>query len=176
MKMKSLTVESDVVIVGIIIIGAFFLIGGQFLLSGLGGFGIAPFKDQETSTNPTPGSGDTNNSDWSIEQVLTKASCDNANNNSRVELAFKGTAPGFYRIDIKNGNSFQPVFINHTVYNEFKPNTQNIQVNDLTLTNADGFNTKPWRVVLFQGGTISGNDLTGGTQKADREFPATNCP
>lgn len=166
---------TEVYIILIVILGAFLLAGGQFILTNI----VTP-PVEDPKGGPLLGGGGTGESasssaTWKIELVNGKVSCDTAVHKSLAQIAFYGTASGFYRIDVKRGNGYQPIYISGNVYNTFTPNTQNIQVNDLGLGNGDGFNTSEWRAVLFQGGSVSGTTLTGGTQKAEKVFPPTAC-
>jgi hypothetical protein len=158
--------EAEFIIIFVIIVGAFLLIGGQFL------FQADNNKNSNANNTTSPKTPPADS--WKIE-LPSDVLCDNTNNTSNVSLAFHGTAQGYYKIEVKNGEVFTPVTLNTNTYNKFEPNQQNIQVNDLVLDNTDGFNTKSWRAVLFEGGTLTGNDLTGGTQRAEKEFEKTNC-
>lgn len=161
--------ETDILVVIIIIIGAFLLIGGQFL-----------FQKTKPTTQRNPGGNSGSSKDtlppaWRIEQITNGANCDSESQSSQVGIAFHGTAPGYYRIEIQNNDVFQPVRTEGAIYNTFTPNANNVQANTLLLKNADGFNTKTWKIVLLRGGTLSGNDLTNAIQMAEKEFPAINC-
>ncbi|HMS22940.1 MAG TPA: hypothetical protein PKA38_04245 [Candidatus Levybacteria bacterium] len=166
--LKSTKGEAEFLIIFVIIVGAFLLVGGQFL------FQAENSKKNNGNTNDTTAPQTPPENDWKIE-LPSDVQCDNANNTSNVSLAFHGTAPGYYKIEVKSGEVFTPITVNSNIYNTFEPNQQNIQVNDLILSNTNGFNTKPWRATLYEGGTPSGNDLTGGTLKAEKEFEKTNC-
>ncbi|MBP6913315.1 MAG: hypothetical protein KBC00_01770 [Candidatus Levybacteria bacterium] len=166
--LKTTRGEIEFLIIFIVIVGAFLLVGGQFL------FQAENSKKNNGNANDTGSPQATPSSSWRIE-LPSSVQCDSTNNTSNVTLAFHGTANGHYKIEIKNGEIFTPVTINENIYNSFEPNQQNVQVNDLVLDNTDGFNTKSWQVILYEGGTASGNDLTGGTIKAEKEFEKTNC-
>lgn len=172
--------DSDMIVVIVILVGAFLLVGGQFLLHGLGGFGIGPKGpgtpgDSGGSITPTPAAAAT----WSIEQINGKSSCDSTTHDSKTEIALHGPEAGFYKFEVKNGDTYEPVYIesegSSNIFNAFTPNTQFLQLLDLNLKAQDGFNTKPWRVLLFQGGTLEGSTLKDGVQKVEKNFDATGC-
>lgn len=165
------------IVIIIIIIGAFLLVGGQFLLKGPGIFSVLP-APSDSGNNAGSGGGNppvTGQPAWSIEVVNGKGSCDNTAHSYKIDVAFHGTAPGFYKIEVKNGSTYNPIYINNNIYNTFTPNGQNVQANSLTLANSDGFNTNSWRIDLYEGGTLSGNNLTGVVSQIEKDMDKTSC-
>lgn len=161
--------DTDMVVVLVILIGAFLLIGGQFFFQ-------KPKPTNRSGGNPGGGG----NSvvplpAWRIEIVANTGACDNTKHEYNVDIAFHGPSSGFYKVEVLDGTSYVPVYINNSIYNSFTPNEQHVQVNTMNLANSDGFNSKQWKVILYEGGTLSGNDLTGATQQVKKDMDATDC-
>jgi hypothetical protein len=163
--------DIEFLILAVIIIGAFVLVGGQYI------FDTLP-KNNILSPSITPGAGgdpggNNNNGNpeenevatpgWSIKEVAS-SNCDDEKNASLVNIEFTGTADGYAKTK-SNGNF--PAFAH-----EFKKPKQSIT---FTLANEEGYGTNLWKIELFEGGSVSNKVGSGGTVKASKNMQPTGC-
>lgn len=162
--------DIEFLILIVVIIGAFTLAGGQYIFDTLpkgnakptptviplptgGTGGIGGGLNQEVTT---PG--------WSIE--IVSSICDSVKKESLVTFALRGTAGGYYSILLRTNGSTPYTY--GFIDNE-------LQVSSLNIKNTLGFNTNPWSVKLYEGGSESGGNFTGGTLKVSKNMSATGC-
>ncbi|PJA90241.1 MAG: hypothetical protein CO136_02615, partial [Candidatus Levybacteria bacterium CG_4_9_14_3_um_filter_36_7] len=140
-------VGGEIVILIIIILGAF-LIGGatyqgnDYVLPS----SSTPGGSSSTPT-PTPGGG---TATWDISYV-TKG-C--APLGEQIEITAKGPDTGYITLEINKGSGFQTMSSDEFTHN---PSVWAA----MTLPKSSEFNTKPWRVRLFQGANSGGQRPDG---------------
>lgn len=153
--------ETEIFVLVVVILGAFLLAGGQLL-----------FQNNEDTSLSQPAAGGTNGGttqppagSTDLIQVISQGCSANQGN---ATIAFKGASAGYISFGLTEANKTQFT----------KPYTPPVQSADLTLLNSDGFNTKPWQIQLFSGGTQdSTGKWSGGTSQAPtKDMPATGCP
>ena len=83
------------------------------------------------------------------------------------KLTSTGLSNGYITIEVINGSSSQRIL--STQFNP--PQT----IYDMKLSNKDNFHNLTWRINLYEGGTGSGNNFTGGTLKASYNGSPTGC-
>jgi len=83
------------------------------------------------------------------------------------KLTSTGLSNGYITIEVINGSSSQRIL--STQFSS--PQT----IYDLKLSNKDNFHNLTWRINLYEGGTGSGNNFTGGTLKASYNGSPTGC-
>lgn len=163
---------SEVYIILIVILGAFLLAGGQFILTNI----VTPPVDTG-APNPLLGGGDggdgsgsPSSTGWDIQ--FTKRSCEGTT--AHAQLVLSGPTKGYADIQFGDGSSYY-------TYLQMGYNNPPTTVISLDLTG--DYNTSPIRIILNSGGTFIVTDTTsgegtgsGGTQKKSADFPATNCP
>ena len=151
---RNLLDDTTFIIVAIVIVGAFVIGGGHLL-----------FQEKDYSTS---GGGSGSNSptanDWTIDYTLKGCVTAGAD----VEILAKGPDKGYVTLELKNGENFDIISTD-----EFKSSPS---VWRPVLKSATGYNSKPWRLKLFQGGAINGGQWSGGTEKAVKQGNPTNCP
>lgn len=155
---RSLLDDTTFIIVGIVIVGAFLIGGGHLLFqekdySGTGG---------ETSTGT---SSSIPTKTWSIEHTLKGCVAEG----EEVEIVAKGPDKGYLALEQKNGGNYD---VKST--DEFGASPS---VWRPVIKKADGYDTKQWRLRLFQGGTLSAGQWSGGTEKASSgDLNPITCP
>lgn len=153
--LKSSKGNSEIPLIIIVIIGAFFLAGGQYMFQGL-------TSTDDTSINPGSGSAPLPSSDWSIE--LEDTTCDSTSNLSKVTVVLHGPSAGYYTITIDSQVAST---------NVYTPSAQNNQTIELPLSNNLGFNTKPWIIKLFSGIIPVGTNTS--TPQTQKDMEPTSC-
>lgn len=162
---------TEIYIVVVVILIAFLMAGGEFLLGN-----AFPLPDSLNPFQNTPANGgnggsggnggnSTNPTTWSVD--LSNRGCSTGKNITTATVT--GTASGYISVEISNGaGGFAPVqtraFTNLPT-----------SVYELNLPNDLGFNTTAWRVQVFQGGTNSNGNFSGGTVQASKNGSPTGC-
>lgn len=155
--LKGLIDDSAFIVVIVVIVGAFLLSGGQ---------NIFQDNSEEVSSTPAATSGSAGGSAWSI----TYASKGCASTGEQIEITAKGPGTGYITVEVKNGSSFQAVDSA-----EFKSSPS--IYSPVNLLKSAGFNTNPWRLKVWEGGSKTGGQWEGGTEKASTgEKPPSTCP
>lgn len=162
---RSQSGRTDIFIVIVVILIAILLAGGELFLGD-----FLPLPDSLSSSlgggSGTPGDRGTDPAaDWSIE--IENKGCEAQENTSVATVT--GLAPGYISVEISNGAGGFAVIQTDSFTN------LPVSVYELSLPNTLGFNTTPWRVRVFEGGTQNGNDFSGGTEKAVKDASSTGC-
>lgn len=158
----------EVFIIIIIILIAILLAGGEFLLGSAfplpDSFGIG-------SGGGTPvGSGNGGNASANGITIQNKGCVGTGTTaKSATTVIVTSENPGYISLEISNGAGGFASVDTH----EFK--NLPTSVYELELPNELGFNASPWRVRLFEGGTQTNGNFTGGTEKEVKDSSATNC-
>lgn len=141
----------------IVIIGAFFMAGGQFMFEDLNNLGItpslAPAKGGVPQT-PTP----TIPNAWSIS-VTPKGCSTTAPNTAIVDLTISSPKNGYLLAEIIQNGVGQYVWSEAITQHPTETRLNN------PFTKAQGFTSNAWRLSLFEGGTQNSttNRWSGGT-------------
>lgn len=155
----------EVFIVIIVVLIAFLLAGGEFLLGN-----AFPLPDSLGigGGSSTPGGGGDGTSGGSQNSiVIQNKGCIGPLSSTTVIVT--NSNPGYISLEISNGAGGFAVVETR----EFKNTPTSIY--ELKLPNELGFDKTPWRVRLFEGGTNTNGDFTGGTEKASENGTPTNC-
>lgn len=152
----------------IVIIGAFFFAGGQFITEDLNELGITP--------SPTPGIGlngspapTTSASDWNIS-VLNKGCSDATPTTAFIDITILNAKDGYIMAQITENGTDKYVWSEAVTIQPRETRLNN------PFTKAEGFSTNPWKLILFEGGT---KDATGkwigGAERTRFLGNKTNC-
>jgi len=139
--------------------------GGPSLLSG---DTPSPVNATPTPTlvpgapTPTP---TTVPSTWSISYALEPC----ANGERKGKALTKAESAGYMSLEISNGEIYVPIDTGTSAV--LLPEGEH----PIFLRNSKGFNSKPWRVALYSGGTLTDGQWTGGILEAERKGIATGC-
>lgn len=157
---------TEIFIVVIVVLIAFLLAGGEFLLGS-----AFPLPDSlgigGGTGNPSGTPGGTNPSaDW--ELTLEDRGCNTVSNQAVYTLGAFGPTRGYFTLSVKNGEEFTPIL------SELFSTPPN-QSWTLELGNAQGFNKNPWKVELFDVNPTSPETVTGGALKTSRDGSPTGC-
>lgn len=162
--------DIEFLILAVVIIGAFVLVGGQYI------FDTLPKNETENSeTAPAPDEGTGGGSGgggedevttpgWSIE--IVSSVCDDEKKESHISFALRGKEKGYYSV-ILNKDGATPYTYSFT--------DKELQVDTLKIKNSLGFNDNPWSIKLYEGGSESGGNFTGGTLRSSKNMSATGC-
>lgn len=160
--------ESGFMFIAIILI---LLVAFSFtMVSGAKKFEYSPEKVPGTSATPTPSAGTitptpNQSAGWSITYVIN--SCENGI--AKGTISNKGTANGYGTLEQQDSSG------NYQI----KSSDQFVAPEgplDLTLRSADGYNSTPWRLGLYEGGSGTRDNFSGGTLRATIQGTPTSCP
>lgn len=155
--------DSEIFVLVIVILGAFLLAGGQLLFQSNADSGLsqpsANAGGGAAATPPAAGAA------TDYIKVLSSNGCDNTNHQGNSSIGVTAPAAGYISFGLKDAGS--PQFTK-----SYTPPSQSM---GLTLSNSDGFNTKPWQIQLFSGGTQNGTTWSGGTIAASKDMDPTGC-
>lgn len=141
--------------------------GGEFLLGNA--FPLPDSLGIGSGTPATGGNGGIGGTQGPIS-IQNKGCIGTGNTRvSATTVIITNPNPGYISLEISNGAGGFATVDTH----EFK-NTPT-SVYELQLPNELGFHNTPWRVRLFEGGTNTGGDFTGGTEKSTQNGTPTNC-
>lgn len=163
MSWKNSRGGTDIFVLLVVILGAFFIAGGQMIFQKSTPETPQAGGANSGSTTPTPTSATADQSQ--IIEIITNL-CDNTIHRGNITVAFHGTEKGYFSFGLKEAGAHQYTY-------EFSPVTLDHQ--ELHVENVDGFNTKPWQIQLFSGGTKNGDVFSGGTSVASKDMQPTGC-
>lgn len=171
-KLFDIGAPSEVIILLAIIVFSFYLAGGEYILknvlsnpnpssSGAEGDGSEGGTGGQNPTLPPNADG------WKVE--LVDKGCDKDKKEAIYVANITGKTAGYMSVEVQGGdNSFATVTT--------KPFTNlPLSAYDLRLPNDLGFNAKPWRVRVFEGGKEVDTNFSGGTPKAVQNGAPTGC-
>lgn len=155
---------AEVFIVVIVILIAFLLAGGEFLLGN-----AFPLPDSLGIGGGTPvGSapGASPSAQWEV--TLEDGGCNATTGQALYTAGLFGPTRGYYTLSVRSGASYTPVL--SELFTEI-PN----QAVRFELDGDDGFRNNPWKVELFEMNPISPESVTGGALKATADGQPTGC-
>lgn len=157
-------------LLAIIIIGAFFFAGGQFINEDLEKLGIpspTPTINPAIGGNP-PGGG--TSTEWSIS-ATSKGCSTTTPTTAIIDVVIKSPRDGYIMAEIINNGSPTYAWSDAVTVHPTATSLNN------EFTKNAGFSTNQWRLSLFEGGTQNGaGKWTGGTpQGTPYTGAATNC-
>lgn len=147
----------EILILITIVIAGFFFAGGQSAFEMI-------YPDDEDLTPTTTPAAQQQQQEWAIELINVR--CDSASQISNVSVGLHGPQNGYYTI-FMDGVGVST--------NEYTPSPQGDESVILPLPNTLGFNSKPWSISLYGGGSLFEGSFSGGTKKAEKQFTATAC-
>lgn len=162
--------SSVLVIFIFIVLFAIMLTGGYGMLFS----GDTPTPDQ-WAVSGTPSAGGSGGGTATTSAVVTwkltvnlKGCVSTPTAGESIEVLPEGPGNGYlsYEVEVTPGSFLT------TVFNGF---TGPKQAFTYILPNSRGYNTKKWRVELFEGGTANGSTYSGGTSKSVVNYDATGC-
>lgn len=122
---------------------------------------LLPAPTGSASTSPTPSSV----SIWSVTATLKGCNIDGF---PKADIYSEGPMSGYLKLSVEStGGSYEQVAT--------AAFTAPRSTNTATLLNSRGFNTKPWRVELFSGGSLSDANWSGGTLRKVYVGSPTGC-
>lgn len=128
--------NSEIPIIIIVVLGAFFLAGGQYIFQG---------QVSSDKTAKTPTIEDKVGDEWKI--TIGNKTCDAAAHKASVDISLFGPKTAKYAISIMKNGAYTPL-----LPGDYK--TPPNQTDTRSLTNADGFDVNPWRVELVADNTF----------------------
>ncbi len=154
--------QIEFLLLAIVALGAFFMAGGQYIMNTLPKGGFDPTAS--SSATPAPGGTGTGSAEWKID-IAGTSSCDKPTRKAIVSVALSGKEKGYFGFGLKDQGQLTSEF-----------STLPTQIEELSLSADDNFNTKPWQIKLFSGGSGSGHSFSGGTLQVTKDMDPTNCP
>lgn len=146
------------------------------LVSGAVNFEYSP----EPTGKPTPSTGPTAtpsagtitptpdpSAGWSINYVIEN--CENGIARGKVNAT--GPANGYMTLELQNSSGNYSVQSSEAFLPPDGPGPST-----LTLKSSAGYNNTPWRLNLFEGGSGSRDNYSGGTLRTSIQGTSTNCP
>ncbi len=117
-----------------------------------------------TTSTPTPSSRSTSSDEWDIS--LSTVTCQSGV--GKASLTLKGPRKGYLVIEqeIYSG-SFTPVDVGEFVSTEHRMT--------LVLPSSSFFNSRKWRIKLFEGGLITNYVWSGGVERKSSDQNPTSC-
>lgn len=144
------------------------------IVSGADDFAFSPDPTGKptptTSPTATPSAGTitptpNQSVDWSITYVIN--SCENGI--AKGTISNKGTANGYGTLEQQDSSGNYQIKSSDEFIAPEGPL-------DLTLISADGYNSTPWRLGLYEGGSGTRDNFSGGILRATIQGAPTNCP
>lgn len=155
---------SEIFIVVIVVLIAFLLAGGEFLLGN-----AFPLPDSLGLGGPV-GSGNppgaTPSAQWDV--TLEDSGCNTATGQANYTVGLFGPSRGYYTLSARTGATYIPILSEQFTQ---IPN-QSVR---LELDSDDGFGANPWKVELFEINPSSPESVTGGTLRASQDGQPTGC-
>lgn len=153
----------------IIIIGAFFFAGGQFITEDLNELGVA--------ATPTPGIGlngspapTASSSEWNIS-ILNKGCSATTPSTTLIDITITNAKDGYILAQVIENGTAKYAFSEAVTIQPTETRLNN------PFSQALGFSTNPWKLTLFEGGTKDATGKwTGGIERRSFLGNKTNCP
>lgn len=116
---------------------------------------------------PTPTPTPNQSSGWSINYVIEN--CENGIARGKVNAT--GPANGYMTLELQNSSGNYSIQSSEAFLPPDGPGPST-----LTLKSSAGYNNTPWRLNLFEGGSGSRDNYSGGTLRTSIQGTPTNCP
>ena len=150
--------DIEVIILVVIIIGAFLLAGGQYMMSALPWYDNIDNSANNNDSDAGVGDGESASTDWRINVITS--TCDNVLHKANVRIELNGTQKGTYDVSVQNGGTYIKKFSGDFT-------TIPLHGKYLELYNSDGFDKNKWKIDLYETGST--------TPKTTKEMNPTNC-
>ncbi len=152
-----------IIIFIVVIIFAVMLAGGSSKL--FSGNEASPDYSEDVSPTDT-GGGASSSASWKL--VVNQKGCQTNPSGMAIEILPEGGKDGYLaaEIEISPGNFLA------TAYAGFTPPKQAYTT---VLPNGRGYNTKNWKIELFEGGTKNGTSYSGGVTRKTFNGYSTSC-
>lgn len=149
----------------VVFIFSVLVVTGSFSLDGTKStYSAIPSDTPTVSGAPKPSTSPAKTTDWSIDYEL--GSCEKGAIEAIVTL--KGTEIGYFTFDVKQSDGTYKNLGTRV----FTPSTLKYKI---LLLNSTGVDKNTWQINLYSGGTVSGDDGSGGILKTIKEGNPTNC-
>lgn len=154
----------------IVIIGSFFMAGGQFMFEDLNNLGIEPSISPVKGAVP-PGGANPPPTEWKVlvqNTICTSATAADAS------ITTQALANGYLVFQISNGTTF----VNPQGLNGIYTFPVTAPGNTTNYSNlGPAYRTNKWKLILYEGGTLTNGNLTPGTgtERASLEVNPITC-